>query len=306
MWGLGQELEKPELWLPPGGREELAAFGTRFGTPDMFIRVFEPKEYAEGEEFEAAGLRLVATRLPHYTVQTFGFRVSNRTRTLAYSGDSGPSERLARLAEGVDLFLCEATLERGELDGEPRGHLSAEEAVAAFEASGAKRLLLTHRPKELSRQTAASSRLTTASSSTSESARQRSAIVALQAPYGAQPGGPLRRGWRVERSPPRVAREGRATRRAQKTGVSRQTPQTSRSASHISPIVTYARDASTISGIRLPSSFAASSFSAASAASTAAESRRARSACTRSICLRSSAGSMRRISIGASSSPRSG
>ena len=62
MWGFGQDYEKPELWLPPGGREELAAFGTRFGTPDMFLRVFEPKEYAEGEEFEAAGLSLVATR----------------------------------------------------------------------------------------------------------------------------------------------------------------------------------------------------------------------------------------------------
>ena len=77
------------------------------------------------------------------------FRVSNSQRTLAYSGDSAPSERLAKLAEGVDLFLCEATLERGELDGEPRGHLSADEAVEAFEASGAQRLLLTHRPSEL-------------------------------------------------------------------------------------------------------------------------------------------------------------
>jgi ribonuclease BN (tRNA processing enzyme) len=149
MWGLGQDQAKPQLWLPPGGREELAAFGTRFGTPDMFMRVFEPHEYAEGEPFEAGGLRLVATRLPHYTVQTFGFRVSNTSRTLAYSGDSGPSERLVALAKDVDLFLCEATLERGELDGEPRGHLSAEEAVAAFETSGAKRLLLTHRPHEL-------------------------------------------------------------------------------------------------------------------------------------------------------------
>ena len=149
MWGLGREYEKPELWLPPGGREELAAFGTRFGTPDMFTRVFEPKEYAEGEEFEAADLKLKPLRLPHYTVQTYGFRVSNSSRTLAYSGDSGPSERLAELARDVDLFLCEATLERGELDGEPRGHLSAEEAVNAFEASGAKRLLLTHRPEEL-------------------------------------------------------------------------------------------------------------------------------------------------------------
>jgi ribonuclease BN (tRNA processing enzyme) len=150
MWGLGRDGAKPELWLPPGGREELAAFGTRFGTPDMFVSVFEPREYEEGVPFQAAGLELTPLRLPHYTVQTYGFRVANSTRTLAYSGDSAPSERLAELAQDVDLFLCEATLERGELDGEPRGHLSAEEAVAAFDASGAKRLLLTHRPKELS------------------------------------------------------------------------------------------------------------------------------------------------------------
>ena len=77
MWGLGKDYEKPELWLPPGGREELAAFGTRFGTPDMFVRVFEPHEYEEGRPFEAAGLELTPLRLPHYTVQTYGFRVSN-------------------------------------------------------------------------------------------------------------------------------------------------------------------------------------------------------------------------------------
>ena len=149
MWGLGQDKKRPELWLPPGGREELAAFGTRFGTPDMFVRVFEPKEYVEGEPFTAAGLEVTAVRLPHYRVQTYGFRVSNSTRTLAYSGDSGPSEKLAGLAEKVDLFLCEATLKDGDSDGQPRGHLSADEAVSAFEASGAKRLVLTHRPQEL-------------------------------------------------------------------------------------------------------------------------------------------------------------
>ena len=55
---------------------------------------------------------------------------------------------------------------------------------------------------------------------------------------------------------------------AQNTGVSRQTPQTSLNASHISPIVTFAFDASTIGGIRLRSSYAASCFSRVSAAST--------------------------------------
>ena len=66
-----------------------------------------------------------------------------------YSGDSAPSAELVESARDADLFVCEATLLRGELDGEPRGHLSLDEAVEAFEASGAKRLLVTHRPREL-------------------------------------------------------------------------------------------------------------------------------------------------------------
>src|SRR5262249_50192587 len=93
--------------------------------------------------------RITAVRVPHYRLLTFGLRVEVDGRVLAYSGDSGPSDQLATLARDADLFLCEATLEHGELDGEPRGHLSVEEAVAAFEAAGAGRLLLTHRPDEL-------------------------------------------------------------------------------------------------------------------------------------------------------------
>jgi ribonuclease BN (tRNA processing enzyme) len=153
VWGLmvgpAREEDPPELWVPPGGREELELLGSRLGKPDMFEQTFRLSEYDEGEPFTAAGLEVQALRLPHYTLQTYGFRVTNGTHSLAYSGDSGPSERLAELARGCDLFLCEATLERPELDGEPRGHLSADEAVAAFEASGAQRLLLTHRPHEL-------------------------------------------------------------------------------------------------------------------------------------------------------------
>jgi ribonuclease BN (tRNA processing enzyme) len=150
MFGLGRELMPPELWIPPDGLEELHAFGERFGTPGMFDNTFELREYHEARPFmTAAGLEVTALLLPHYTVRTYGLRVTNGDRTLAYSGDSGPSDMLAELARDADVFLCEATLESGELDGEPRGHLSAEEAVAAFEASGAKRLLLTHRPLEL-------------------------------------------------------------------------------------------------------------------------------------------------------------
>jgi ribonuclease BN (tRNA processing enzyme) len=149
MVGPGRRLRRPELWLPPEGAARLADFGTRLGWEDMFATVFDQREYAEAEPFEAAGLEVTALELPHYTLQTFGLRVSNGDKTIAYSGDSGPSDRLSELARGADLFICEATLERPEYDGAIRGHLSADEAVEAFKASGAHRLLLTHRPREL-------------------------------------------------------------------------------------------------------------------------------------------------------------
>ena len=149
MAGPGRDRARVELWLPPGGRGQLRDFGGRLGWEDMWSAAFELREYAEGVSFRAAGLEITALRVPHYTLETYGLRVANGTKTLAYSGDSGPSERLAELARDVDLFLCEATLERGELDGHPRGHLAVDEALAAFDASGAKRLILTHRPREL-------------------------------------------------------------------------------------------------------------------------------------------------------------
>src|ERR671925_626790 len=42
--------------------------------------------------------------------EKFGLRVSDNHSTLAYSGDSAPSPKLAELARNADLFLCEATL----------------------------------------------------------------------------------------------------------------------------------------------------------------------------------------------------
>ena len=147
--GPGKDRPRVELWLPPEGTARLREFGARLGWEEMWDAAFTLREYADDEPFEAAGLHVVPVRLPHYTLRTYGLRVSNGSRSLAYSGDSGPSEQLGELARDVDLFVCEATLERGELDGDPRGHLSADEAVAAFEASGARRLLLTHRPHEL-------------------------------------------------------------------------------------------------------------------------------------------------------------
>jgi ribonuclease BN (tRNA processing enzyme) len=139
----------PALIVPPNGQRHLEDIGARLGFPDMFERTFHMSEYQPGIPFVVGSLAVTATRVPHYTLETYAFRVESQGKALAYSGDSGPSEELVHVAQDADLFVCEATLLDGELDGEPRGHLSLEEATQAYEASRAKRLIVTHRPCEL-------------------------------------------------------------------------------------------------------------------------------------------------------------
>jgi ribonuclease BN (tRNA processing enzyme) len=146
--GPGVDVDQPELWVPPEGRELLSAIGGRLGRPDMFEDAFDIREYTDGEPFEAAGFEVTPYRVLHYDLLAFGFRASANGAVVGYSGDSGPSDGLTKLAHDADLFVCEATLLRTNPEGGTRGHLSADEANDAFRASGAKRLLLTHRPFE--------------------------------------------------------------------------------------------------------------------------------------------------------------
>src|ERR671936_2287589 len=79
---------RPQLWLPPHGRTLLERFESTLGAPQMFERTFELREYQPRQTFSAAGLQVTAIQVPHYVIETYGFRVSDGTRTLAYSGDS--------------------------------------------------------------------------------------------------------------------------------------------------------------------------------------------------------------------------
>ena len=115
--GPGRNERHAELWLPPEGRERLGDFGARLGWDDMFDQTFELRDYRAGEPFQAAGFTVLARQLPHYTLLTFGLRVTNGTHSLAYSGDCGPDEALVELARDADLLVCEATLENAQLDG---------------------------------------------------------------------------------------------------------------------------------------------------------------------------------------------
>ena len=145
--GPGQDVERAELWFPPQGRELLASIGApdraagdvRGGFRDARVRGVRA---VRGGRLRGHGRTGSST-----TTSSRSASAPRQTEPWsAYSGDSGPSEEWPSCARDADLFVCEATLLSPNPEGGLRGHLSAEEAVAAFEASGAKRLLLTHRP----------------------------------------------------------------------------------------------------------------------------------------------------------------
>ena len=79
----------------------------------------------------------------NHPIVTYGVRVEQGGRVLAYSSDTAPCAALLRLAQGADLFLCEASY----LDGtsNPPGlHLTGREAGEAATKADVGRLLLTH------------------------------------------------------------------------------------------------------------------------------------------------------------------
>jgi ribonuclease BN (tRNA processing enzyme) len=148
-WATGGPRGGAELWLPPGGVERARELGARLGFGDALERAFDVREYHDGEPFVSAGLEVTPVRVPHYSLESYAFRVTNGRSTLAYSGDSAPSDRLVAAARDADLFLCEATLDQAAADGDLRGHLTLDEAVEAADAAGVGGLVVTHRPREL-------------------------------------------------------------------------------------------------------------------------------------------------------------
>ncbi|OON76938.1 MBL fold metallo-hydrolase [Streptomyces tsukubensis] len=87
----------------------------------------------------------VRTEKVHHPVEAYGVRLEHGGRSLTYSGDTGVCGALDELAEGTDLFLCEAAFTSGKEDI-PDLHLNGREAGEAAARAGARRLVLTHLP----------------------------------------------------------------------------------------------------------------------------------------------------------------
>lgn len=108
--------------------------------------------------FTAAGFDVVAREIPHKGGTTFGYRISNGSRSIAYLSDhmpqalgTGPSgwgalhEAATSLAEGVDVLIHDAQYDADELPTRGSfGHAAAEYALELGEACRVGRVVLFH------------------------------------------------------------------------------------------------------------------------------------------------------------------
>jgi ribonuclease BN (tRNA processing enzyme) len=127
------------LYAPAGARDRLAAaYGASADSLDD-VYAFQT---LEAGLFPIGPFTICAERVNH-PVETYGIRIEHDGRSLAYSADTGPCEALIRLAQNVDVFLCEASY-LDEMDNPPDLHLTGREAGEYATKAGVGRLLLTH------------------------------------------------------------------------------------------------------------------------------------------------------------------
>jgi ribonuclease BN (tRNA processing enzyme) len=127
---------------PAGTLDRLTQAYGLDGDVDM-AGVYDFREVTPGT-FDSGPFRITADRVNH-PVESFAYRIEAGGKVLTYSGDSAESENLIRLAQGSDLFLCEASFTEGR-DTYPDVHLNGREAGEHATRAGATRLLLTHIP----------------------------------------------------------------------------------------------------------------------------------------------------------------
>jgi ribonuclease BN (tRNA processing enzyme) len=143
------------LWMPPGGRAFLDAFGAAFSESpdehDFFTQVFDVAEYDPSGTITIGDASITFARTVHY-IPCWAMRVHAGTKgDFFYTADTGPAADLVAFGSGCRVIAAES----GTLDGagetfEERGHLTPIEAGALATAVGADTLVLTHLWEEYS------------------------------------------------------------------------------------------------------------------------------------------------------------
>lgn len=112
--------------------------------PGMLAEAYRLRGFRPGERLEIGPFTADTLLLPHF-VPNAGIRLRTPESVLVYTGDTGPSDEIPRLAEGADLFLSEATyVHQVPSPTDAPYLLTARLAGRYAQQAGVARLLLTH------------------------------------------------------------------------------------------------------------------------------------------------------------------
>ncbi len=126
---------------PDGAFERVARLESEEHRRQMYD-LFDVRGLGSGDVFEVGPFRVTTRELPHMA-RNLGFRIEAGGATLAYTGDTGPSEEIEALAKSVEVLVSEASWE-DESGVLVEGHLTARQAAEHAAAAGAGTLVLTH------------------------------------------------------------------------------------------------------------------------------------------------------------------
>ncbi len=127
------------VYAPPDALRAVLALDR----PGMLDHAYVQHDFDPGDEFSVGPFGVHSWLLPHF-VPNAGLRLEAGGQTLAYTGDSGPSPDLHRLARGADLLLAEASCAREVPADSARYLSSASQAGHLAGKAGAGQLILTH------------------------------------------------------------------------------------------------------------------------------------------------------------------
>ncbi|WP_301124674.1 MBL fold metallo-hydrolase [Streptomyces cacaoi] len=127
------------VYAPHGAADAVLALDGRH----MLAGTYDLREFRPGDRFTLGPFRVGTRLLPHF-VPNAGIRLSTPEGVLAYTGDTGPSPDIPRLARDADLLLSEATHVHEVPAADAPYLLTARLAGQYASRAGAARLLLTH------------------------------------------------------------------------------------------------------------------------------------------------------------------
>src|SRR5687767_4137045 len=110
-WPGTDQPARPELHVPPGGRDAFRRVVGTWGAEDLIENAFDLREYDPAGQIELGPLCVRFQEVPHFT-ETFAMSIAASNGSggrIVYGADSSPTDALKEFAREADLMLVEAT-----------------------------------------------------------------------------------------------------------------------------------------------------------------------------------------------------